>query len=51
MSDAKKLLQSAYDKCINFFYIAEGYEAGESEKIMGDAISALGLARDTYAVS
>ncbi len=51
MSDAKKLLQSAYDKGINFFDNAEGYEAGESEKIMGGAISALGLSRDTYAVS
>lgn len=51
MNDAKKLLQSAYDKGVNFFDNAEGYEAGESEKIMGDAISALGLSRDTYAVS
>ncbi|MFT4938810.1 MAG: voltage-dependent potassium channel beta subunit [Paraglaciecola sp.] len=51
MNDAKTLLQSAYDKGVNFFDNAEGYEAGESEKIMGDAISALGLSRDTYAVS
>jgi aryl-alcohol dehydrogenase-like predicted oxidoreductase len=51
LSDAKKLLQHAYDSGINFFDNAEGYEAGESEKIMGDTISALGLSRDTYAVS
>jgi voltage-dependent potassium channel beta subunit len=51
MNDAKVLLQSAYDKGINFFDNAEGYEAGESEKIMGGAIAALGLPRDTYAVS
>lgn len=51
MNNAKTLLQSAYDKGVNFFDNAEGYEAGESEKIMGDAISALGLSRDTYALS
>lgn len=50
-SDAKKLLKTAYDGGVNFFDNAEGYEAGESEKIMGDAISGLGLARDTFAVS
>jgi voltage-dependent potassium channel beta subunit len=51
LNDAKTLLKTAYDGGINFFDNAEGYEAGESEKIMGDAISGLGLARDTYAVS
>lgn len=51
MNDAKTLLKTAYDGGINFFDNAEGYEAGESEKIMGDAIAGLGLARDTYAVS
>jgi voltage-dependent potassium channel beta subunit len=51
MNDAKKLLKTAYDGGINFFDNAEGYEAGESEKIMGEAISGIGLARDTYAVS
>jgi voltage-dependent potassium channel beta subunit len=50
-TEAKKLLKTAYDGGINFFDNAEGYEAGESEKIMGDAISGLGLARDTFAVS
>jgi voltage-dependent potassium channel beta subunit len=51
MSDAKTLLKTAYDAGINFFDNAEGYEAGESEKIMGDAINGLGLPRDTLAVS
>ena len=51
LNDAKSLLQTAYDAGINFFDNAEGYEAGESEKIMGDAIGALGLPRDTFAVS
>lgn len=51
MNDAKTLLQSAYDAGINFFDNAEGYEAGESEQIMGEAIAGLGLPRDTFAVS
>ena len=51
MSDAKMLLKTAYDAGINFFDNAEGYEAGESEKIMGGAIHGLGLPRDTFAVS
>jgi len=51
IKDAKTLLKAAYDAGINFFDNAEGYEAGESEKIMGEAIKGLGLARDTFAVS
>jgi voltage-dependent potassium channel beta subunit len=51
MNDAKSLLKTAYDGGINFFDNAEGYEVGESERIMGDAIAGLGLARDTFAVS
>lgn len=51
LSDACELLKTAYDAGINFFDNAEGYEAGESEKIMGDAIHSLGLSRDTYVVS
>jgi voltage-dependent potassium channel beta subunit len=49
--EAKVLLKTAYDAGVNFFDNAEGYEAGESEKIMGQAIADLGLARDTFAVS
>lgn len=51
LKDAKTLLKTAYDAGINFFDNAEGYEAGESERIMGEAINALGLPRDTFAVS
>ncbi len=51
MSDAKTLLKTAYDAGINFFDNAEVYEAGESEKIMGDVIDGLGLPHDTFAVS
>ncbi len=51
VGDAQALLRVAYDAGINFFDNAEGYEAGESEKIMGEAIAGLGLQRDTFAVS
>jgi len=51
IKDAKTLLKKAYDSGVNFFDNAEGYEAGVSEKIMGEAIKSLGLARDTFAVS
>ena len=51
LKQATRLLKTAYDAGVNFFDNAEGYEAGESEKIMGDAIRALGLPRDTYVVS
>jgi len=51
IEDAKTLLKTAYDAGVNFFDNAEGYEAGESEKIMGEAIKGLGLSRDTFAVS
>lgn len=51
LEDARTLLKTAYDAGVNFFDNAEGYEAGEAEKIMGDAIAALGLARDTFVVS
>lgn len=48
---AKLLLKTAYDAGVNFFDNAEGYEAGKSEEIMGQAIADLGLPRDTFAVS
>lgn len=51
VNDAKTLLKTAYDAGVNFFDNAEGYEAGESEKIMGKAIKSLGLSRDTFAIS
>jgi len=49
--EAKAMLKTAYDAGVNFFDNAEAYESGESEKIMGEAIGALGLPRDTFAVS
>ena len=48
---AKKTMKHAYDAGINFFDNAEVYAAGESEKIMGAALTELGLQRDTYTVS
>lgn len=51
LKDANALLKTAYDAGVNFFDNAEGYEAGESEKIMGEVIKNLGLPRDTFAVS
>ena len=40
---AKKTMKHAYDAGINFFDNAEVYAAGESEKIMGDALKELDL--------
>lgn len=50
-SDALKLMTMAYDAGINFFDNAEGYEAGGSEILMGQALARLGWSRDSYAVS
>jgi len=48
---AEKLIGTAYDAGVNFFDNAEGYESGNAEQVMGDALKALKLRRDTYAVS
>ncbi|MDB5561196.1 MAG: aldo/keto reductase [Hyphomicrobiales bacterium] len=50
-SDALQLMSYAYDEGINFFDNAEGYEAGESEALMGAALTKLGWSRDSYIVS
>jgi voltage-dependent potassium channel beta subunit len=50
-ADAIALMSHAYDEGINFFDNAEGYEAGESERLMGAALKQLGWGRDTYSVS
>ncbi len=50
-SDALKLMTTAYDAGINFFDNAEGYEAGDSEKLMGQALKKLNWSRDSYVVS
>jgi voltage-dependent potassium channel beta subunit len=48
---AERLLGAAYDAGVNFFDNAEGYEAGNSEIVMGKALASLGWRRDSYAVS
>jgi len=48
---AEDCLAAAYDAGVNFFDNAEGYEAGRSETIMGDAIGSLGWPRHSYVVS
>ncbi|MDX1343658.1 MAG: aldo/keto reductase [Reinekea sp.] len=50
-NDAKNLMAAAYDAGINFFDNAEGYEAGESERLMGKALADLGWSRDSFVVS
>jgi voltage-dependent potassium channel beta subunit len=49
--DALKLMARAYDEGINFFDNAEGYEAGLSETLMGEALAKLKWDRTTYLVS
>ena len=48
---AAECLSAARDAGVNFFDNAEGYAAGESERIMGAAISDLGWERQSYVVS
>ena len=48
---AQSIMAHAYDNGINFFDNAEGYETGNAERVMGEALKQLGWARDSYAVS
>ena len=48
---AEDCLAAAYDAGVNFFDNAEAYSAGESERIMGEAIASLGWPRHTYVLS
>ncbi|MFN2595082.1 MAG: potassium channel beta subunit family protein [Actinomycetota bacterium] len=48
---AEEILQAAFDAGVNFFDNAEAYSGGESERIMGKAIAALGWPRHAYLVS
>ncbi len=48
---ATSMMAEAYDGGVNFFDNAEGYEAGNAEKVMGEALKRLAWPRDTYAVS
>ena len=48
---AEKMFGICFDAGINFFDYAEGYEAGESEVVMGNALKSLNRPRDSYCVS
>ncbi len=49
--DAASLMSYAYDHGVNFFDNAEGYEHGNAELVMGEALAKLNWSRDSYAVS
>jgi hypothetical protein len=49
--EAMALMSLAYDEGVNFFDNAEGYEAGESEALMGAALKKLAWSRDSYSPS
>ena len=51
VGDAAGCMRAAYDAGVNFFDNAEVYAAGESERIMGEALQREGWGRDTYCVS
>ncbi len=48
---AAEEMKTALDFGVNFFDNAEGYEQGNSEIVMGQAIKKLGLARKDYVIS
>jgi voltage-dependent potassium channel beta subunit len=48
---AMACMQAAYDAGVNFFDNAEVYAGGESERLMGEALSAFGWPRHSYLVS
>ena len=50
-AEVLKLMTTAYDAGVNFFDNAEGYEAGKSEILMGEALKKLGWNRDSFIVS
>ncbi len=50
-SPAEDCLGAAYEAGVNFFDNAEAYAGGESERIMGEAIRALGWPRHSYVLS
>jgi voltage-dependent potassium channel beta subunit len=48
---ARELMAAAFDHGVNFFDNAEVYAGGESERVMGEALKALGWPRLNYVVS
>lgn len=48
---AERMFGICFDAGINFFDNAEGYEAGDSEIVMGKALQSLARPRDSYCVS
>lgn len=48
---AERMFGMCFDAGINFFDNAEGYEAGQSEIVMGRALKSLARPRDSYCVS
>ncbi|KAH6577649.1 hypothetical protein BASA62_000771 [Batrachochytrium salamandrivorans] len=48
---AFECMKTAYDAGINFFDTAEVYAAGESEKVMGEAIKKYGWSRSSLVIS
>ncbi len=48
---AQRMFGTCLDAGVNFFDNAEGYEAGQSEIVMGAALKALDRPRDSYCVS
>ncbi len=51
VAEARACMETAYDAGVNFFDNAEAYAGGESERVMGAAIKAMGWPRHTYAIS
>lgn len=51
LESAKNIMAKAYDEGVNFFDNAEEYESGESERVMGRALSDLSWSRDSFVVS
>ncbi|MBX3725872.1 MAG: aldo/keto reductase [Xanthomonadales bacterium] len=49
--EARELIALAHDQGVSFFDNAESYGQGEGERIMGDALADLRLARDSFCVS
>src|SRR3954454_3737854 len=51
IAEATDCMKAAYDAGVNFFDNAESYAGGESERIMGAAITKLGWPRYSYVIS